>query len=79
MDEKDELKKQLEEELEWVKYRLSFLDIIDKKLLEMKVIADKALDETLSLEEREKLNIRINQLAIQVKALDEESKNIFDL
>lgn len=33
MDEREELKKELKAELQWVKYRLRMLDIIEKKLL----------------------------------------------
>ena len=39
MDEKEELKHELEQELQWVKYRQKMLDIIKEKLLQMKQIA----------------------------------------
>lgn len=78
MNEREEFKEQLEEELQWVKYRVSFLDIIESKLLKMKQIAEQAKDENLNQVEREKLNKQINILAMQVKALDEESKNIWN-
>ena len=76
MEEKEELKQELEQELQWVKYRQKILDIIEAKLLEMREIADKAKEENLSVVEVEALNARINNLAAQVNALDEESKYI---
>ncbi|MBV4418604.1 hypothetical protein KM800_04580 [Clostridium tyrobutyricum] len=69
-------KEQLNQELQWVKYRIHILDIINEKLLLMRNIADKARASNLSTMEIQELNYKINSLAIQVKALDEESKRI---
>ncbi|MBV4450432.1 hypothetical protein KM792_12315 [Clostridium tyrobutyricum] len=69
-------KKQLNQELQWVKYRIHILDIIQEKLLLMRNMADKARASNLSTIEIQELNYKINSLAIQVKALDEESKRI---
>jgi hypothetical protein len=76
MDEKEELKQKLQEELNWVKYRHNMLGIIEVKLLQMKQLAKQAKEENLSTVEIETLNARINNLAMQVNTIDEQSKNI---
>jgi hypothetical protein len=42
MDEKEKLKHELEQELQWVQYRKKMLDIIEEKLLQMKQLAERA-------------------------------------
>lgn len=74
MFEKEELKKELESELDWVQYRLKILDIIDRKLLQMKKLANHANESNLNPEELEVLNAKLNNVAAQIKALDEESR-----
>lgn len=76
MDEREELNQELKEELQWVKYRMRMLDIIEGKLVKMKKMAEVAKEETLSSNEVEAINNEINNLAEQVKALDEESRQI---
>lgn len=78
MDEREELKQELERELQWVQYRQKILDIIDEKLLQMKHLAEQGKKDNLTEEEREALNTRLNDLAKQVKALDGESRRIED-
>ena len=78
MDEKEELKQKLQQELNWVKYRHNMLGIIEVKLLQMREIAKPAKEETLSAVEIEVLNARINNLATQVNDIDEQSRNIED-
>ncbi len=78
MDEKEELKQKLQEELNWVKYRHNMLGIIEVKLLQMKQLAEQAKEENLSVEKIEGLNDRINNLAAQVNALDSESRKLED-
>ena len=78
MDEKDELRQQLQQELQWVKYRQNMLDIMEEKLLEMREIAVQAKEENLSEVEIEALNARINNLATQVNAIDSESRKLED-
>lgn len=70
MDKKEEL----EQELQWVQYRQKMLDIIDKKLMEMKEIAEQVKEEKLDSEEVKLANTKINNLLMQVKSLDEESR-----
>lgn len=76
MNEREELKQELEEELKWVLYRQRILDIIEEKLLQMRELAEAAKQGKLSEEELEALNIKINNLAVQVKALDSESRKM---
>lgn len=78
MDEKEELKKELEQELEWVKYRQKMLDLIEDKLMQMKQIAEQAKEDKLSPIELKALNDRLNNLAEQVRALDSESRKMED-
>lgn len=74
MREREELKTELEQELQWVIYRLRMLDIIEHKLLEMKKLAEQAKQGNLTSGELEALNARMNNLAAQVRAIDEESR-----
>jgi hypothetical protein len=78
MDEKEELKQKLEQELQWVQYRQKMLDIIEEKLLQMKLLAEQAKQDNLTARELEALNARINDLAAQVRALDTESRRTED-
>lgn len=64
----------LQEELEWVKYRIKMLDIMERKLFEMKCISENAQN-NISLEEREQLNKKIKLLESQVNGIDEESRH----
>ncbi|MTK13023.1 MAG: hypothetical protein F8N39_13375 [Clostridiaceae bacterium] len=74
-DEKNIIhKEKLLEELEWVKYRIHMLDIIERKLYQMKTIAQESTG-NLSKQEREELNKKIKYLEMQVNALDEESRH----
>ena len=74
MNEKEELKKELEQELQLVQYRMKMLDIIEEKLMQMRQLAEKAKQENLTPVEIEALNSRLNDLAKQVMALDGESR-----
>lgn len=78
MDEKEEVKQELKQELQWVQYRMNMLDIMDEKLLQMKKIAAQAKEEKLSSVELKALNDRLNFLAEQVRALDSESRKMED-
>lgn len=78
MDEKEELKQELEQELQWVRYRQKMLDLIEDKLLQMKQIAEQAKEGNLSPAELEVLNDRLNNLVAQVRAIDSESRKMED-
>jgi len=76
MNEREELEKKLKEELQWIKYRQRMLDVIEEKLIEMKNIAEQAKEKSLTEIELRKLNIELNNLSEQVKAIDSESRII---
>jgi hypothetical protein len=76
MDENEELKQELETELQWVRYRMKVLDIIDRKLMQMREMTEQAKERKLSPTELEVLTVKINKLAAQVSVLDEESRKI---
>lgn len=63
----------LKEELEWVKYRIKMLDIMERKLLQMRKIAKDATYD-IREEEREKLNKKIKSLESQVNGIDGERR-----
>lgn len=74
MNEKEELKQELEQELQWVNYRQRILDRIEEKLLQIKQMLEFARQSNLSEQERQQINFKINRLIEQVKALDSESR-----
>ena len=74
MNEKEELKEELDQELEWVKYRQKMLDIMQGKLLQMRELAEQAKQENLTAGELESINTKINNLVAQVRAIDSESR-----
>lgn len=76
MDEREELKQELEAELQWVKYRMIMLDIIEGKLLRMRKMSEMAKRPDISPDEIESINIEINNLVQEVEALEGESRKI---
>ncbi|MBU3190594.1 hypothetical protein K9O30_15615 [Clostridium bowmanii] len=76
MDEKEVLKRQLQQELQWVQCRQNMLSIMEAKLQQMKQLAELAKQGNLTGLELEELNIKLNNLVAQVNAQDEESRNI---
>lgn len=76
MNEREELEKKLKEELQWVKYRQRMLDVVEEKLTKMKNIAEQAKEKSLTESELRELNIELNNLSEQVKAIDSESRII---
>jgi len=71
-------KREMDQELQWVKYRIKMLDLMDIKLQRMKELAQKA--EICNFDENEvmELNKQIQTLASHVRALDQESKRSED-
>lgn len=74
MNKDDEVNEYLNDELQWVIYRQKMLDIIEEKLLKMKGLAIKAKDDNITSEELKNIQMNIDKLATQIKALDEESR-----
>ena len=78
MDEREELKQELELELQWVQYRQKMLDIMEEKLLQMREIAEQVKEGNLTTGEMVALNVKLNNLVAQVKAIDSESRRTED-
>ena len=78
MDEREALKKEFEQELQWVKYRQKMLDIMEEKLIQMKQLVEQVKQGNLTAEELKLLNYRLNDLSKQVKAIDSESRRAED-
>ena len=76
MKDPEQLRKELEEQLELVKRRLQILDMIDERLYEMKRLAKKVIDEDLSRWEARKINKKVRKLEKEVKLLDRESTEL---
>ncbi len=74
MDEREKLKQELQQKLQWVQYRQKMLDIMEEKLLQMRQQAEHAKQEKFTAGELEALNVKLNNLATQVKAIDCESR-----
>lgn len=75
MEEKDKiLAESLKTELQWVKYRIIMLDLIEEKILQMKRISKTAKETNFGSEEIEAINTQIHDLEEQIKALDDESR-----
>ena len=70
MIEEDQVKKGLIQSLEKVNFRLEILDMIEKKLLEMKELAQRVVEEDLTKEEMEELNKQVQELVAEVELLD---------
>jgi len=74
-DKKEEANKQLQQELKWAKDKQKMLNVKEVKLLQMREIAEQGKQLT-SLDQKELniINDRLNKLAVQVSAIDSESK-----
>ena len=66
----EDVRKQLEKQLEKVNIRLEILDMIEEKLLCMKVLTQRVIDEDLTDEEILEINMKANKLGEQVNLLD---------
>ena len=76
MIEQDQVKEQLQEQLEKVKQRLQILDMIEEKLFQMKELAQRVIDEDLSDNEIQDINNEVQNLGQQVKLLDSEATQL---
>lgn len=62
--------------LEWVNNRIAALDVIEEKLTEMRQIATSAQNYTTSKETAEQLNNRLLVLEVDIKELDEKTREL---
>lgn len=74
MDKDGELNDIIQEELLWVEYRLKMLDIIEIKLRQMKALAASVTNHPHENYEIDRIQGEINILAMEIFALDNESK-----
>lgn len=76
MTQQEQVKEQLQEQLEKVKQRLQILDMIEEKLFQMKELAQRLIDEDLSDNEIQDINNEVQNLGQQVKLLDSEATQL---
>lgn len=67
----------LEQQLEWSKHQIQILNEIDKKLHEMKEIAESALNHELSKKKLMVLNEQLDQLKKEVLVLEKQLHTIY--
>ncbi len=72
----EDVRKQLEKQLEKVNRRLEILDMIEEKLLCMKVLTQRVIDEDLTDEEILEINMKANKLGEQVSLLDMQATEL---
>jgi hypothetical protein len=73
MTEQEQVRKKLQEQLDKVNRRLEILDMIEEKLLQMKKLAERVVDEELAQEEIQEINKKVQNLGEQVRLLDSEA------
>ena len=64
----------LKQKLEWVKYRLDRLDLIETNLTEMRQLAEYARDNKLSSKQIKAINEKLHKLQEEVIKMDEQSR-----
>jgi hypothetical protein len=74
--DQQEQKKFLEQQLQWSKERARILEEIEKKLYEMKEIAEYALKHELTTDEIERLNGQLNDLQGVVHSLENQLHDV---
>lgn len=72
-----EEKEFLERQLQWTKNQIRILDGMDKKLQAMKMIAEYAAENDLSIEEVEKLSSQLKELQIEYNFIEAQRKTNF--
>ncbi|MFL0165450.1 hypothetical protein ACJDTP_10265 [Clostridium sp. WILCCON 0112] len=73
-ESKELSEEELKQELQWINYRQKMLNIIEDKLLEMREVAEMAKNNNFTKEELGEMNIKLNNLAMQIRALNVESE-----
>ena len=68
----EEQKEFLEQQLQWTKEQIRILDEMDKKLQEMKKIAEYAATNDLSVNEREELNRQLEMVKNEYSSLERQ-------
>lgn len=73
-ESKELSEEELKQELQWIHYRQKMLNIIEDKLLEMREVAEMAKNNNFTKEELGEMNIKLNDLGLQIRALNAESE-----
>ncbi len=76
MTEQDQVRIQMQDQLKKVNFRLEILDMIEDKLLKMKSLAQRVVDEDLTEKEIGNINKQVQELGQQVKLLDSEATEL---
>ena len=72
MTEQDQGRKKLIEQLGKVNMRLQILDMIENKLLKMRELAQRVVEEDLTEKEIQEINEKVQELVAEVELLDSE-------
>ncbi|MBK5240392.1 hypothetical protein [Clostridium sp.] len=78
MDNKEELHKQLQQEIEWAQEKQKLLKLKEVKLLQMRSIAEQGKQVTVTPLQLRNLNHRLDNLASQISAIDSDSRRTKD-
>ncbi len=76
MTEQNQVKRQIEDQLKKVNFRLEILDMIEDKLLSMKKLAQRVVEEDLTEKEIGDINNQVQDLVEQVNLLDSEATEL---
>jgi len=74
MDKKEELHKQLQQEIKWAQEKQILLNLKEVKLLQMREIAEQGKQVVVTPEQLSNLDHRLDKLASQVIAIDSDSR-----
>ncbi|MBZ9688091.1 hypothetical protein G9F72_017295 [Clostridium estertheticum] len=77
-DKKEELHKQLQQEIKWAQEKQKMLNIKEVKLLQMREIAEQGKQAVVTPQQLRNLNHRLDNLAAQVSAIDSDSRRTRD-
>ena len=78
MDKKEELHKQLQQEMKWAQDKQKLLNLKEVKLLQMREIAEQGKQAVVTPQQLRNLNHRLDKLAAQVSAIDSDSRRTKD-
>lgn len=76
MTEQNQVKRQIEDQIKKVNFRLEILDMIEDKLLSMKKLAERVVEEDLTEKEIGDINNQVQDLVEQVNLLDSEATEL---
>jgi tetrahydromethanopterin S-methyltransferase subunit G len=74
IDKKEELYKQLQQEIKWAQDKQKLLNLKEVKLLQMREIAEQGKQVVVTPQQLRNLNHRLDKLAAQVSAIDSDSR-----